>query len=67
MAHPNTKAKVESPMRVIDEIMSYNGVLKDVEELYKKMNLITNEANTRICQATELPPILVFSKEKEHL
>lgn len=66
-ARPNTKAKVESPMRVIDEIMSYNGVLKDVEELYEKMNLITNEANARICQATGLPPILVFSKEKEHL
>ncbi|MBU5590592.1 hypothetical protein KQI89_02335 [Clostridium sp. MSJ-4] len=41
-ARPNTKAKVESPMRVIDEIMSYNGVLKDVEELYEKMSLITN-------------------------
>lgn len=54
-------------MRVIGEIMSYNDILKDVEELYEKMNLITNKANARICQTTGLSPILVFSKEKEHL
>lgn len=47
--------------------MNYNGVVEDIEELHQKMNLITNEANSRVCQATGLPPILVFSKEKEHL
>jgi len=66
-ARPNTKAKVENPMRVIDEIMSYNGLLDNEEQLYEKMQQITNEANSRICQATGLPPILVFKKEKEHL
>jgi hypothetical protein len=66
-ARPNTKAKVENPMRIIDEIMNYNGVVDNLEELHKKMTLITNEANSRICQATGLPPILVFNKEKEHL
>lgn len=66
-ARPNTKAKVENPMRVIDEIMTYNGILENVEELYEKMNLITNETNSRVCQATGLPPILAFNAEKEHL
>lgn len=66
-ARPNTKAKVENPMRVIDEIMSYNGLLDTEEQLYEKMQQITNEANSRICQATGIPPILVFKKEKEHL
>lgn len=66
-ARPNTKAKVENPMRVIDEIMIYNGVLENLQELYEKMNIITDEANSRVCQATGLPPILVFNKEKEHL
>ena len=66
-ARPNTKAKVENPMRIIDEIMTYNGFLANEEELYEKMSVITNEANSRICQATGLPPILVFKKEKEHL
>lgn len=66
-ARPNTKAKVENPMRIIDEIMAYNGILANIEELYEKMEVITNEANSRVCQATGLPPMLVFNKEKEHL
>lgn len=67
MARPQTKAKVENPMRIIDEIMAYNGVVKDLNELHIKIESITNEANTRICQATGIAPILVFKKEKEHL
>lgn len=66
-ARPQTKAKVESPMKIIDEIMNYNGILNNLEELYEKMNMITDEANTRVCQATGLPPIVIFNKEKEHL
>ena len=66
-ARPNTKAKVENPMRIIDEIRNYNGIVKDLEELHGKMSMITNEANSRVCQAIGYPPILVFKKEKEHL
>ncbi|WP_251861139.1 IS21 family transposase [Clostridium sp. Marseille-Q2269] len=66
-ARPNTKAKVENPMRIIDEIMNYNSIVENLQELHEKMSIITNEANSRICQATGLPPILVFNKEKEHL
>lgn len=51
-ARQNTKAKVENPMRIIDEIMSYNGLLDNEEQLYEKIQQITNEANSRICQAT---------------
>lgn len=58
---------MENPVRIIDEIMNYNGIVENLEELHKKMSIITNEANSRICQATGLPPILVFKKEKEHL
>lgn len=47
--------------------MSYNCLLDNEEQLYEKMQQITNEANSRICQATEVPPILVLKKEKEHL
>ena len=42
-ARPNTKAKVESPMRVIDEIMNYNGILNDIGELTDKMNQNTKD------------------------
>lgn len=54
-------------MRVINEIMTYNGLLNNEEELFEKMQEITNEANSRVCQAIGIPPILVFKKEKEHL
>lgn len=64
---PNTKAKVESPMKLIDEIMNYNGLLEDFTELEKKIEELNNEANGRISQATSYAPVLVFKKEKEHL
>lgn len=67
VARPKTKAKVENPMRIIDEIMSYNGILNSLEELHTKLEMITNEANARLCQSTGVPPILVYKKEKEHL
>ena len=51
-------------MRIIDEIMNYNGIVENLQELHEKMSIITNEANSRICQATGLPPILVFKKKK---
>ena len=40
---------------------------KSGEEFIEKMQEITNEANSRVCQAIGIPPILVFKKEKEHL
>jgi hypothetical protein len=64
---PHTKAKVENPMRILDELMNYNGVLTSLEELHEKLEHITNEANSRICQSTGVAPILVYKKEKEHL
>lgn len=64
---PQTKAKVESPMRIIDEILNYNGVLDNIEQLHKKLEQIIDEANLRVCQATDVPPIVFFKKEKEHL
>lgn len=66
-ARPNTKAKVENPMRIIDEIMTYNGTLANLEQLHEKLGHITNDANTRVCQATDIAPILSYKKEKEHL
>jgi hypothetical protein len=64
---PQTKAKIEAPMKLVDEILTYNGKLKDYDELQEKLNELVDEANHRICQATNLPPIFVLEKEKEHL
>ena len=35
-ARPNTKAKVENPMRIIDEIMNYNGIVENLQELHER-------------------------------
>ncbi len=64
---PQTKAKVENPMRIVDEIMTYNGVLMNYSELYEKLNEIVDEVNLRISQATNLPPCFLMEKEREHL
>lgn len=63
-ARQNTKAKVENPMRIIDEIMSYNGLLDNEEQLYEKIQQITNEANSRICQATGIHLFQCLKKRK---
>lgn len=36
-------------MRIIDEIMAYNGTLNNLEELHEKLEQITNKVNSRIC------------------
>lgn len=48
---PNTKSKVENPMRIIDEIMVYNGTLNNLEELHEKLEQITNEGKISIVDA----------------
>lgn len=64
---PQTKAKVEVQMKIIDELMGYNGKLDNITQLYEKLEKITNESNMRISQATGISPIVLFQKEKEHL
>jgi transposase len=64
---PQTKAKVENPNRIIEEILNYNGTLNDISELHKKLEIITNETNSRICQATGVPPIAILKKDIECL
>lgn len=66
-ARPNTKAKVENPMRIIEEILNYNGKLENLTELDNKLSIIEEEANSRICQGTGIPPILLYKKEKENI
>ncbi len=66
-ARPNTKAKVENPMRIIEEILNYNGKLENLTELDNKLGIIEEEANSRICQGTGIPPILLYKKEKENM
>lgn len=63
---PRTKAKVEAPMKILDEIRAYNGKL-NYRELAELVTRINNRVNTQINQGTGRIPLLYFEKEKAFL
>ena len=63
---PRTKAKVEAPMKILDEIRAYNGKL-DYEGLNKLVERINNRANSRAVKGTGIIPVMYFNKEKASL
>ena len=63
---PRTKAKVEAPMKILDEIRAYNGKL-DYDGLNKLVTRINNRVNTHVVKDTGIIPILYFNKEKAFL
>ena len=63
---PRTKAKVEAPMKKLDEIRAYNGKL-DYNGLCKLVERINNRINTHVIKDTGIIPILYFNKEKDFL
>lgn len=65
-ATPRTKGKIESQMKLLDEIGAYNGKLNLIE-LYELIGKINQRANNSICQGTGRIPIIDFAKEKNSL
>ncbi len=63
---PRTKAKVEAPMKILDEIHAYNSLL-DYEGLNKLVSRINNRVNTNVVKGTGIIPIMYFNKEKASL
>jgi len=63
---PQTKGKVESTMRLLDEIQAYSGKL-DLVQLYEKIAEINDRVNSSISQGTGRIPIKDLSKEKDSL
>lgn len=63
---PNTKAKVESPMKILEELKAYSGDLT-YDELNKKLQEINNRENNRFHESYNMIPILGFEKEKNFL
>ena len=63
---PNTKAKVEAPMKLLDEIRAYNGIL-DYEGLHKLVSDLNNRINSTCHTSTGKIPILHLEKEKDFL
>lgn len=63
---PETKAKVESPMRILNDIKTYSGDLNYIE-LVEKVQFIANRENMKFHENYYLTPILAFNKEKNSL
>lgn len=63
---PNTKAKVEAPMKLLDEIRAYNGTL-NYEELHKLVEKLNNRINSSYHTTTGKIPMLHLQKEKDFL
>lgn len=61
--HPQTKAKVEAPMKIPDEIRAYNGKL-NYRELVTRIN---TRVNAQVNQGTGRIPLMYFNKEKAFL
>lgn len=63
---PRTKAKVEAPMKLLDEIRAYNGKV-NYFELNQLVERINNRVNHEFNQGTGKIPILHYQKEKDSL
>ena len=65
--HPFTKGKVEAVNKFMNWIKPYEGEFETEEELIAILSKINEKVNTYVCQETNVPPILLFQKEKEYL
>lgn len=65
--HSYTKGKVESANKFVEWILPYDGEFESESDIIKIINRINLKVNQAPNQATNIPPILLFQKEKEYL
>ena len=63
---PQVKADVESPMKILDELYAYNGLL-NIAGLNKKLEEINDRVNNEFNSNLGLVPALSLQKEKDSL
>ena len=64
---PETKGKDETANKFMTWLIPYNHEFEDEEDLIRIIENIRNKVNSTVNQTTNIPPILLFEKEKEHL
>ena len=65
---PQTKGKVESSNRFLNWLRPYNRQLDSVEELIEVIEkVISSACNKEKNKTTNIPPLVLFKKEKEYL
>lgn len=65
--HAYTKGKVEAMNKFLNWILPYQGEFETEDELIAILQKINDKVCRRVCDATGVPPILLFQKEKEYL
>ena len=65
--HPFTKGKVEVRNKFIKWLIPYNSYFENEEDIIRIINKINYTVNNQINDTTNMKPILLFEKEKEHL
>lgn len=65
--HPFTKGKVEAVNKFLNWLKPYEGEFETEEDLIGILNKINSKVNAYVCQETNVPPVLLFQKEKEYL
>lgn len=63
---PQTKGKNETANKYANWLQSYNKKLKDKNELLRIIEKLNQDINKSVNTRTNLPPILLFNKEKEY-
>lgn len=64
---PQTKGKDETANKFMSWLIPYNHDFEDEEELIQIIKKIRDKVNSTVHQTTNIPPILLFEKEKEYL
>ena len=64
---PQTKGKTETQNKTVDQLKNYNGKYTGLLDMHDKLEIINKEDNERISQATRLPRVFLFEKEKGDL
>lgn len=65
--HPFTKGKVETVNKFLAWLLPYEGEFETEEELTSILQKVNQKVNSYPCQETNVPPLLLFQKEKEYL
>ncbi len=65
--HSFTKGKVEASNKFMDWLLPYDGEFDTEDDLIKIIEKVNHKVNMYVNQATNVPPVLLFQKEKEYL
>ena len=64
---PKTKGKTGTQNKTMDQLKNYNGEYTGMLDMHNKLEIINNEDNERVSQATRLPSNFLLEKEKGEL